>query len=249
MNKPLSSEGQAISRLKILVQRCVTEDKDISFHMLVSWIQCYRNNLKVQHCTVSESGSILSSQEKRKCLSFSADKIVGGQCHTLSETECQQSFSRRQAMTWTLSLCWEGHKQEVQHKRPAELKIWTLHDWLGPGFFRAVAPIPLTEAAMECHEAAHVHPSTGVQIELVGRYRTGGGRWGPNPSPAGAWWREHRLPTPRLRAHSGRWIGWPNHRRRESMPLRACATLGCSYAKFDERGFSRERWIRAGLWN
>lgn len=84
----------------------------------------------------------------------------------------------------------------------------------------------------------HVAPGAEVQIVPPGRCWTGGGRRSPNPSPTGARWREHRLPTPRLRAHSGRWIGWPTHQRRQSMPLRACASLGCSYAKFDERGFS-----------
>lgn len=117
---------------------------------------------------------------------------------------------------------------------PVEPRIWILHEWLRHSILHPASHSPLIEP----HKAHHVALSAEVQIVPLGWYRTGGGRWSPNPSPAGARWREHRLPTPRLWAHSGRWIGWPTHQRRQSMPLRACASLGCSYAKFDERGFS-----------
>lgn len=117
---------------------------------------------------------------------------------------------------------------------PVEQRIWILHEWLRHSILHPASHSLLIEP----HKAHHVARSTKVQIVPLGWYWTGGGRWSPNPSPTGARWREHRLPTPRLRAHSGRWIGWPTHQRRQSMPLRACASLGCSYAKFDERGFS-----------
>lgn len=128
---------------------------------------------------------------------------------------------------------------------PVALRIWSLHEWLRRSILHPVSRSPRTEP----HKAHHVALSTGVQIVPLGRYWTGGWRRSPNPSPAGTRWREHRLPTPRLWAHSGRWIGWPTHQRRQSMPLRACASLGCSYAKFDERGFSGSDELGARRWN
>lgn len=128
---------------------------------------------------------------------------------------------------------------------PVVLRIWSLHEWLRRSILHPVS----RSSRKEPHKAHHVALSTGVQIVPLGRYWTGGWRRSPNPSPAGTRWREHRLPTPRLWAHSGRWIGWPTHQRRQSMPLRACASLGCSYAKFDERGFSGSDELGARRWN
>lgn len=144
---------------------------------------------------------------------------------------------------------WVGHPHSVPWYKQ-EVQLHLLWRW-GSGVYMsdwgaASSILSLVAFAQKAH---HVALSTGVQIVPLGRYWTGGWRRSPNPSPAGTRWREHRLPTPRLWAHSGRWIGWPTHQRRQSMPLRACASLGCSYAKFDERGFSGSDELGARRWN
>ncbi|KAK9964391.1 hypothetical protein ABG768_005569 [Culter alburnus] len=67
----------------------------------------------------------------------------------------------------------------------------------------------------------------GVQIAILGQ--SGGGLWHSNSSPAVAQRRKRLVPTSHLWEHSGRWIGWPDHQRRQSVWLRAYVARGCSH--------------------